>query len=97
MYDALTAAARLNGVDLSTSEVFDDGDAAVVMVASEQIVIFASSARAESVASAGLATLSIADPVPQVTVHAVWREPSANPAVPVFLDTLDEARPEYAG
>lgn len=97
MHEALVAAAQANGVDLSTSEVFDDGDAAIVLVASEQIVIFASSARAESVVSPGLAMLPLIDPVPQVTVHAVWREPAANPVVPLFLDTLDEARPQYAG
>ncbi|HEY3713843.1 MAG TPA: LysR family transcriptional regulator [Jatrophihabitantaceae bacterium] len=95
MYDALIAGARLNGVDLSTAEVFDDGDAAVVMVASEPIVIFASAARAESVQATGLATLSLIDPVPQVTVHAIWRDQDPNPAVPLFLDLLDEAGPEY--
>lgn len=96
MHDALTAAAQLNGIDLSTSEMFDDGDAAVVMVASEQVVIFASSVRAESVALPGIAVLPITDPVPQVTVHAVWREPTVNPAVPVFLDTLHDASAHYA-
>ena len=96
MHDALTTSARTRGVDLSSSEVFDDGDAAIVMVASEQIVIFASSARAECVAATGIATLSIVDPVPEVTVYAVWRDEDRNPALPMFLDTLDDARAEYA-
>ena len=96
IYDAVTAAARLNGVDFSAAEVFTDGDAAVVMVASQQIVIFASAARAESVASAGLSVLSFVDPVPQVTVHAIWPDQDLNPAVSLLLDTLEEARPEYA-
>jgi len=95
MYDAVVAAARLNGVDFSAAEVFDDGDAAAVMVASQQIVIFASAARADSLAANGLSIVSFLDPDPQVTVHAVWRDQDPNPAVPVFLDLLDDARPTY--
>lgn len=94
IYDAVTAAARLNGLDFSSAEVFEDGDAAVVMAASREIVIFASAVRAESVSSPGLATLSFVDPVPQVTVHAIWRDQDLNPAVPLFLNTMEEARPE---
>jgi DNA-binding transcriptional LysR family regulator len=90
--DAVTTAARANGVDLSAAEVFDDGDAAVVKVASEEIVIFASSVRAETVRMIGLAALSFVDPVPEVTVYATWREQDANPAVPLFLSTVAEAR-----
>jgi DNA-binding transcriptional LysR family regulator len=96
IYDAVTTAARLNGVDFGAAEVFEDGDAAVVMVASQEIVIFASAARAESVALAGLSTLSFVDPVPQVTVYAIWRDQGLNPAVPLFLSAMEEARPEYA-
>jgi DNA-binding transcriptional LysR family regulator len=95
IYDAVTTAARLNGVDFAGADVFDDGDAAVVKVASEEIVIFASSVRAESVSMAGLSTLSFVDPVPEVTVYATWRDSDANPAVPLFLDAMEEARPEY--
>lgn len=94
--EAVTTAAGLNGLDLSTADVFDDGDAAVVMVASQEIVIFASSVRAESVNMAGLCTLSFADPVPEVTVYATWREEDSNHAVPLFLDAMEQARPEYA-
>ena len=96
MYDAILAAARLNGIDFSGAEVFDDGDAAVVMVASQQIVIFASAARAESVAVTGLSTLAFVDPVPQVTVHAVWRDREPNPVVPLFLDIVEELRADIA-
>jgi DNA-binding transcriptional LysR family regulator len=96
IHAAVTAAGRVHGVDLTSAEVFEDGDAAVVMVASQQIVIFASAPRAESVSLAGLATLRFVDPVPQVTVHAIWPGQGGNPAVPLFLDTLDEARPDYA-
>jgi DNA-binding transcriptional LysR family regulator len=96
IFDAVTTAARLNGIDFSTAEVFDDGDAAVVMVASQEIVIFASSVRAESVNMVGLSTLSFVDPVPEVTVYATWREQDPNPAVPLFLDAMEEARTEYA-
>jgi DNA-binding transcriptional LysR family regulator len=94
--DAVLSAGRRNGVDFSAVEVFDDGDAAVVMVASQQVVIFASSVRAETVGMIGLATLSFIDPVPEVTIYATWREQDANPAVPLFLDAIDHARPEYA-
>jgi len=94
--DAVLSAGRRNGVDFSAVEVFDDGDAAVVMVASQQVVIFASSVRAETVGMIGLATLSFIDPVPEVTIYATWREQDANPAVPLFLDAIDQARPEYA-
>ena len=73
------------------AEVFDDGDAMVVKVASEEIVIFASSVRAETVRMIGLATLSFVDPVPEVTVYATWREQDANPAVPLFLSAVEEA------
>jgi DNA-binding transcriptional LysR family regulator len=76
--------------------VFDDGDAAVVMVASQQVVIFASSVRAETVRMIGLATLSFVDPVPEVTVYATWREQDANPAVPLFLSTVEETRADRA-
>ena len=96
IHEAVTSAARGHGVDFSQAEVFEDGDAAVVMVASQEIVIFASAPRAESVSSAGLTTLRFVDPVPQVTVHAIWPERDRNPAVPLFLDALDEARPHYA-
>lgn len=90
--DAVLSAARRNGVDLSGAEAFDDGDAAVVMVASQQIVIFASAVRAETVCMMGLAALSFTDPVPQVTIYATWREQDANPAVPLFLDAIDQGR-----
>ncbi|WP_170323681.1 LysR family transcriptional regulator [Cryptosporangium phraense] len=92
MHDAILSAARLNGIDLSGTEVFDDGDAAVVLVASQPLVIFTSEARAESVAVTGLSTLSFVDPVPQVTVHAIWRDDNPNPAVSLFLELLDLAR-----
>jgi DNA-binding transcriptional LysR family regulator len=95
IHDAVLTAARHGGVDLSPAEVFDDGDAAVVMVASQQVVIFASSVRAETVTTIGLATLSFADPVPEVTIYATWREGDANPAVPLFLDTVDQTRAGY--
>ena len=96
IHDAVLSAARRNGIDFSAVEVFDDGDAAVVMVASQQVVIFASSVRAETVGMIGLATLSFVDPVPEVTIYATWREQETNPAVPLFLDTIDQARPEHA-
>jgi DNA-binding transcriptional LysR family regulator len=94
--DAVTKAARLNGVDFAAAEVFDDGAAAVVRVASEEVVIFASSVRAETVTMIGLATLSFVDPVPEVTVYATWREQDSNPAVPLFLSAVEEVRTEYA-
>jgi len=94
--EAVLSAGQRNGIDFSSVEVFDDGDAAVVMVASQQVVIFASSVRAETVSMIGLATLSFIDPVPEVTIYATWREQDANPAVPLFLDAIDQARPEYA-
>ena len=90
--EAVTTAARRNGVDFSAAEVFDDGDAAVVRVASEEIVIFASSVRGETVRMIGLSTLSFVDPVPEVTVYATWRDQDANPAVPLFLSTVEEVR-----
>ena len=95
IHEAVLSAARRHGIDFSAVEVFDDGDAAVVMVASQQIVIFASSVRAETVGMIGLAALSFVDPVPEVTIYATWRERDANPAVPLFLDAIDQARPEY--
>ncbi len=79
-------------VDFAAAEVFDDGDAAVVKVASEEIVIFASSVRAETVRMIGLSTLSFVDPVPEVIVYATWRDQDANPAVPLFLSTVEEVR-----
>lgn len=91
IHTAVLDAAGRGGLDLSAAEVFDDGDAAVVRVASEQIVIFASSVRAESVGMIGLSTLSFVDPVPEVTVYATWREPDHNPAVPLFLDAMERA------
>ena len=94
--DAVLSAARRNGIDFSVVEIFDDGDAAVVMVASQQVVIFASSVRAETVGMIWLATLSFVDPVPEVTIYATWREQETNPAVPLFLDTIDQARPVHA-
>jgi hypothetical protein len=94
--DAVTKAARLNGVDFAAAEVFDDGDAAVVRVASQEVVIFASSVRAETVTMIGLATLSFVDPVPEVTVYATWREQDSNPAVPLFLSAVEEVRTGYA-
>ena len=96
IHDAVLSAARRNGIDFSAAEVFDDGDAAVVMAASQQVVIFASSVRAETAGTMGLAALSLVDPVPEVTIYATWREQDTNPAVPLFLDTIDQARPEYA-
>lgn len=92
IHDAVVTAARLNGVDLSAAEVFDDGDAAAVMAASQEVVIFASSVRAEAVGVTGLSTLSLPDPVPEVTVYATWREQDSNPAVPLFLSAVEEAR-----
>ena len=96
IHDAVLSAARRNGIDFSAVEVFDDGDAAVVMVASQPVVIFASSVRAETVGMIGLSTLSFVDPVPEVTIYATWREQDKNPAVPLFLDSIDQARREYA-
>jgi len=97
--EAVTTAARLNGLDFSGTEVLDDGDAAVVMVASQEIVIFASSVRAEAVSMAGISTLSFVDTVPEVTVYATWRDADSNPAIPLFLDAMQEAaqaRAEHA-
>jgi DNA-binding transcriptional LysR family regulator len=94
--DAVLRAARRDGVDFSAAEVFDDGDAAVVIAASQPAVIFASSVRAETVGLIGLTALSLVGPVPEVTIYATWREQNANPAVPLFLDTIDQARREYA-
>jgi DNA-binding transcriptional LysR family regulator len=96
IHEAVVSAARRNGIDFSAVEVFDDGDAAVVMVASQQAVIFASSVRAETVGAIGLASLSFVDPVPEVTIYATWREQDANPAVPLFLDAVGEAHPQYS-
>jgi DNA-binding transcriptional LysR family regulator len=96
IYEAVTTAARRGGVDLTAAEVFDDGDAAVVMVASQDVVIFASSVRAETVTMIGLSTLAFADPAPQVTVYATWREQDSNPAVPLFLSAVDEVRAGHA-
>jgi DNA-binding transcriptional LysR family regulator len=101
LYDAILSAARLSGVDFSRAEVFEDGDGATVdtapvLVASQQIVIFASSVRAESFAVTGLSTLAFVDPVPQVTVHAVWRDGDTNPVVPLFLDMVEEVRADVA-
>lgn len=90
MYDSLLVAARSAGVDLSHAETFDDGDAAAVRISAEEIVIFASEPRAASIASPEIATLSLVDPVPQVTVHAVWRDDDVNPALPIFLEAMDE-------
>jgi DNA-binding transcriptional LysR family regulator len=92
LHEAVLSAGRRNGVDFSAVDVFDDGDAAVVMVASQQIVIFASSVRAESVGMIGLASLSFVDPVPEVTIYATWHERDENPAVPLFLDAIDQIR-----
>lgn len=92
IYEAVTTAARLNGFDLAGAEVFDDGDAAVVRVASEGIVIFASSVRAQTVQMIGLSTVSFVDPVPEVTVYATWRDNEFNPTVPLFLSAMDEVR-----
>jgi DNA-binding transcriptional LysR family regulator len=96
IYDAVTTAGRRNGVDFAAAEVFDDGEAAVVMVASQEVVIFASSVRAETVAMIGLSTLSFVDPVPEVTVYATWREQNSNPAVPLFLSAVEEVHAGYA-
>jgi DNA-binding transcriptional LysR family regulator len=96
IHDAVLSAARRNGIDFSAAPVFDDGDAAVVMAASQPVVIFASSVRAETMGMIGLATLSFVDPVPEVTIYATWREQETNPALPLFLDTIDQARPEHA-
>lgn len=93
---AVTAAARRNGVDLAAAEVLDDDEAAVVMVASQEVVIFASSVRAEAVSSIGLSTLSVVDPVPEVTVYATWPEQDSNPAVPLFLSAMEELRSGHA-
>ena len=93
--EAVLSAGRRHEIDFSAVEEFDDGDAAVVMVASQQVVIFASSVRAETVGMIGLAALSFTDPVPEVTIYATWREQDANPAVPLFLDAIEQARPEY--
>jgi DNA-binding transcriptional LysR family regulator len=90
LYDAVTAAARVNGIDFSAAEVFDDGDAIVVQAASEQIVTFASSVRAESVTMMGFATLPLVDPVPEVTVYATWGAHDANPALPLLLSAVEE-------
>ena len=43
----------------------------------------------------GLSTLSFIDPVAEVTVYATWRDADSNPAVPLFLDAINEACPEY--
>ena len=94
--DAVLSAARGHGIDLSAAEVFDDGDAAAVMAASQRVVIFASSVRAQSAGAMGLAALSFVDPVPEVTIYATWREQDANPAVPLFLDAVDQALPRCA-
>jgi DNA-binding transcriptional LysR family regulator len=94
--DAVISAGRRHGVDFSAGEVFDDGDAAVIRVASEQLVIFASSVRAETLGQLGLATLTFTDPVPEVTIYATWRGRHASPVVPLFLDAMGEAQPGYA-
>jgi DNA-binding transcriptional LysR family regulator len=95
LHNAVTDAARRNGVDFSAAEVFEDGDAAMVMVACQQIVGFTSAVRAESVTAPGLAALWFAEQEPRVTIYAIWRQPDLNPAVPLFLDVLEEARSEY--
>jgi DNA-binding transcriptional LysR family regulator len=67
-------------------------DAVTTAARADEIVTFASSVRAETVRVIGLATLSFVDPVPEVTVYATWRDQDANPAVPLFLSTVEETR-----
>ena len=45
--------------------------------------------------SPGLETLWFADQEPRVTIYATWRRPDRNPAVPIFLGILEEARSQY--
>jgi DNA-binding transcriptional LysR family regulator len=91
IHQAVVSAAARNGVDLSGAEVFEDGDAAVVLVATQQIVMFGSSVRAETMQMMGLSALSLVDPVPEVTVYVTWREQDRNPVVPLFLDAMEQA------
>ncbi|NIJ11892.1 DNA-binding transcriptional LysR family regulator [Saccharomonospora amisosensis] len=78
MYDEIHNIAAGTGTQLDVVEKIDDSLATAAAVRARPLVGFASAPRLSQGGVAGLATVPIVDPVPNLVLHAVWRsgEPS---------------------
>jgi DNA-binding transcriptional LysR family regulator len=92
MHDALVTAARQCGIALAVSEEVDDSGATGIVIATRQVVGFASAERAIHPPGSELVSVRLVDPVPTVGLSAVWR-PDPQPVVGAFLDCLELAGP----
>jgi DNA-binding transcriptional LysR family regulator len=91
MYDAVFAAAERCGIPLTVAAEAEDSGATALMVDTLQAVAFVSDARPRWPTD-DLVSMRIVDPIPRVSVRAVWR-PDPQPAVSAFLSSLEAAGP----
>ncbi|MBX6357866.1 MAG: LysR family transcriptional regulator [Micromonosporaceae bacterium] len=92
MHDAIVGAAERCGIRLNIADEVDDPGATGIVVATRQVVGFASAARATHLPPRGPVAVRLVDPVPTVGMYAVWR-PDPQPVVGAFLSSLDAAGP----
>ncbi len=93
MYDSIFRAAADNRIGLDVAQTADDPGATAHMVSVRPFVGFASLPRAQSMnmggPDSGAVAVKLLDPVPTLDLFAVWRAEETNPAVGLFLDTID--------
>ncbi len=93
LHDAITHAAARAGTELDVAEEVDDPLGTAVVVAARPLMGFASAARAGRAGAQGLVSVALTDPVPRVSLHAVWRGDDASPVLDAFLGSLAAAGP----
>ncbi len=93
MHDAIYLLARHRGIDLNVADEVDDTGATSLVLTTRPVVGFASSVSARHVKSRGLVPVRLVDPMPTLSVHAVWRADEQHGVVGAFLEALAAAGP----
>lgn len=91
LYDAVAG----TGIPLHVVHEVDDPNATALFVRTQRLVAFASAARATTSLPAGLVPVPIVDPVPTLSMHAVWPADHEPELVGAVLTSLDRAGPHH--
>jgi DNA-binding transcriptional LysR family regulator len=89
LHDAIIRAAARADVDLHVTDIVDDANAIAVRARTSHVLAFASAARTPHARSAGLATVSIVDPTPTVSMYVAWTRRTR--LVEAFLSSLERS------
>jgi DNA-binding transcriptional LysR family regulator len=89
LHNAIIQAAARAGTDLDVADLIDDANAIAVLARTSHILAFASAARTAYAVSSGLASLSIVDPTPTVSMYVAWTRRTS--LVEAFLSSLQRS------